>query len=157
MRNRILLPLMTLTLLFGCTRTVDMSVSKSEVNTVLDSMIDVLETEDMDLLSKIMVHDSDMVNFGTDAGERIMGWEALKSSMELQFAGTESSKLSVRDRVIQVHESGRVAWFSEIIDWNIVYQGQSEQIEGLRGTGVLVKRNGNWLITQLHYSIGAGG
>jgi len=154
--KKVILLTMAAALMFlvGCMQQMDLSVKKAKVNTVLDEMIQVLETENIDLLSQIVAHDSDMVCFGTDKAERIVGWEALKAEMEQQFADTENSTLSVKNRLIQVHESGRVAWFSEIIDWHIESQGQLIEIEGLRGTGVLVKRNGEWNIIQLHYSIG---
>ena len=136
----------------SCAQKVDMEGEKVKVSAVLDQLIQVLETEDVDVFSKIIVHDADMVNFGTDAAERLVGWEALKELMQKQFAATENSKLSVKDRVIKVHDSGKVAWFSEIIDWNLVSQGQEVKLEGLRATGVLEKRDGNWLVIQLHSS-----
>ena len=114
------------------------------------------ETGDMDLFANVFAHDPDMVCFGTDADERVVGWEALKTVMQKQFAGTEESKLTVKDRVIRVHGSGEIAWFSEIIDWQMVSKGQTLQFEGLRGSGVLEKQDGNWVVIQIHYSIPAG-
>ena len=156
MKNYIVLVIATFLIMSSCTQKVDIMVEKEKVNTVLDQVIQMMETEDMDSFSKIFAHDPDMVCFGTDAGERIIGWETLKTVMQKQFAATENSKLSVKDRVIKVHDSGKVAWFSEIIDWDMVSEGQTVKLEGLRGTGVLEKQNGNWVIIQLHYSLPAG-
>ena len=132
---------------------VDMEFEKKKVKVVLDQLIKASETKDMELLSKIYGHDSDIVIIGTDADERIVGWEKLKEVMEKQFAGTESSKLSVMNQSIKVHNSGMVAWFSELINWEITFKGKTDKIEGLRTTGVLEKRDGDWIIIQLHYSI----
>lgn len=140
----------------SCAQKMDIEVEKEQVKAVLDQYVKMLETEDMEVFSKIVAHDEDMVNFGTDANERLVGWEELKELMQKQFASTENSKLSIKDRVIKVHESGKVAWFSEIIDWNLESQGQEVELKGLRTTGVLEKREENWIIMQLHYSIPVG-
>ncbi len=92
-------------------------------------------------------------NFGTSAGERIVGWNALKEMMQKQFETTETTNISISDQVIKLHDSGKVAWFSEIMDWEIVAGDQQVKLEGLRVTGVLEKREGNWVYVQLHYSI----
>lgn len=146
-----------LLIMSGCIHKVDIASEETQVNTVIDQVIEVMETENMELFSKIFAHDADMVIFGTDASERVVGYDALKAVMEEQFAATENSSLSVRDRTIKVHDSGEVAWFSEIIDWDMVFQGQAVKLEGMRGTGVLVKQNNSWVVVQLHYSVPAEG
>ncbi len=139
----------------GCTPRVDIEAEKTKVKAVLDQLIEASENGDMELLSKIYAHDPDMVNFGTNADERIVGWEKLKKLMQEQFDSTGSSKLSVSDQVIKVHESGKAAWFSEIIDWDLEFRGEAVSLTGLRATGVLEKRNEAWVIVQLHYSVPA--
>ena len=141
----------------ACTQKVDTEAEKAKVKTVLDQYVQASKTEDMELVSKIMAHDADMVNFGTDAAERLVGWEALKEVMQKSFAATENSKLSVKDQAIKVHDSGKVAWFSEIFDCIVVSQGKEVKLEGLRFTGVLEKRNGNWVIVQSHLSVPVSG
>lgn len=137
----------------SCAPHLDLDNEKVQVKAVLDQMIKASETEDMGLLSQVYAHDDDMVIFGTDASERLIGWDALKALMQKQFDATANSQLNVRDEVIHVHQSGKTAWFSETIDWELTADGQTVQLEGLRATGVLEKRNGNWVIVQLHYSI----
>lgn len=141
----------------GCAPTVDPEAEKAQVKTVVDQFAQILETEDMALLSKTMAHDPDMVNFGTDATERWVGWEALKASVEQQFAAFDNTKLTVKDQVIKVHASGKVAWFSEVVDWDTAAQGQPVHISGSRLTGVLEKRNGNWVFVQFHASVPVSG
>ncbi len=159
----LLLVVGSLLLICGCTDSdedemvLDLNAETEEVKAVLDLYIQATETEDIELFSSINAHDSGMVNFGTEATERIVGWDSLKESMEAQFAATENSNLTVRDQVIKVHSSGQVAWFSQIIDWELVFEGQEMTMEGLRATGVLEKRNGNWIFVQMHYSVPAAG
>ena len=144
-------------LLFGCAPQVDLEAEKTAVKETIDQMPKGIESEDMDTFSDLMVHDPDMVNFGTDASERWVGWDALKASMEQQNAAFEDSKVSTRDQVIKVHDSGQVAWFSELVDWSTVTQDQQVDMKGIRLTGVLEKQNGKWKFAQLHFSVGVSG
>jgi uncharacterized protein (TIGR02246 family) len=146
-----------ITMLFGCAPKVDLEAEKTAVKETIDQMPKAIESEDMDTFSDLMVHDPDMVNFGTDASERWVGWDALKASMEQQNAAFEDSKVSTRDQVIKVHDSGQVAWFSELVDWSTVTQGQQVNMKGIRLTGVLEKQNGKWKFAQVHFSVGVAG
>lgn len=136
---------------------VDLEAAKAAVNSVLDQFIQAYETENIELFSKIMAHDPDMVIFGTDAAERFVGYESIENSMKKQFESYEETKVTSRDRVIKVHKSGEVAWFSELWDLKGKAQGQPYALEGFRATGVLEKRNGNWVTVQWHASIPVSG
>jgi len=144
-------------LMSACTQKVDIEAEKAKVKTVVDQLEQVLETEDMELFSKIMAHDTDMVAFGTDTAEHVVGYEPLKEIIQKQNASFENTKLTVKDQVIKVNKSGNTAWFSAIVDWDVVAQGQAVNLQGSRVTGVLEKRNGNWVIVQLHVSIPVSG
>jgi uncharacterized protein (TIGR02246 family) len=149
--------IVTLVLFFGCGPQANLKKEKAAVEKDIDQISQTIETEDMDTFSKLMAHDPNMVNFGTDATERWVGWDAMKASMEQQFAAFEDSKISTRDQVITVHDSGQVAWFSEVMDWSTTTQGQQVDLKGLRLTGVLEKRDGNWKFVQLHFSVPVSG
>jgi len=136
---------------------VDLEAAKVAVNSVLDQWIQVIDTENLELFSKLMAHDPDMVSFGTDAAERWVGYESLENSMKKQFESTEENKGTSRERVITVHKSGEVAWWSELWDWKGKAQGQPFVLEGMRLTGVLEKRNGNWVIVHVHASVPVSG
>ncbi len=141
----------------GCTQTVDIESEKAKVKTVVDNFEQVWETEDMELFSGIMAKDADMVNYGTDTAEHFVGWEELKKAVEKMFPSFENIKLTVKDQVIKVHPSGKVAWFSEVVDWDLVAEGEPVRIEGCRFTGVLEKRNDNWVFVQFHNSVPVAG
>jgi uncharacterized protein (TIGR02246 family) len=138
--------------LCACTQQVDLEAEKAKVKTVVDQFAQVWETEDMDLFSRIMAHDADMVNFGSDAPEHFIGWEGLKGAVEQMFPAMENTKITVRDQVIKVHPSGNLAWFSQFWDWELLMGGQPVRLE-YRFTGVLEKRNGNWVFVQFHNSV----
>jgi len=142
----------------ACAQKVDLDAEKAKVKSVIDQLlIQVWETEDIELLSKITAHDPDMVTFGTDSAEHFVGWEPLRNPFEKQFAAYENTKVSVSNHAIKVHDSGNVAWFSAIWNMSLVAGGQPASLKDCRVTGVLEKRNGNWVIVQSHYSIPVSG
>ncbi len=162
--KRIAIPVCVVVLVFAVgilaktsAKSVDLEAAKVAVNSVLDQWIQAFETENMELFSKLVAHDPDMVSFGTDAAERCVGYQSLENSMKRLFESAEESKATSRDRVIKVHKSGEVAWFSEIWDQKGKAQGQPYAMEGSRLTGVLEKRNGNWVIVQIHASVPVSG
>ncbi len=137
----------------GCTQKVDLEAEKARVKSVVDQFEQVWETKDMELFSRIMAHDADMVVYGSDAPEHWVGWEPLRESVEKMLPSFENIKITVKKQVIKVHPSGNVAWFSEVWDWDMVLEGKAVRSEGQRLTGVLEKRNGNWVFVQFHNSV----
>ena len=144
-------------LIIACEKQVDIEAEKAQVKSVLDQYFKVIETEDIELLSQLTAHDEDMVNFGTDAAERFVGWKSLKESFQKQCDAFDTAKISVRDRVIKISQSGTVAWYSVILDFKVKSHGKEISIEGVRSTGVLEKREGKWVFVQGHSSIPVSG
>ncbi len=114
---------------------VNLEAEKAAVKTVVDQWMQGMKTKDMEIYSRNFAHDSDMVNFGTDAAEKWVGWESLKESIESQFKSMDVDNISIKDQVIKVHKSGEVAWFSEVLDFTGKAQGQPFSMEGFRLTG----------------------
>ncbi len=137
----------------GCAQQVDLEAEKAKVKSVVDQFEQVWETNDMELFSRIMAHDSDMVVYGSDAPEHWVGWEPLKESVEKMFPSFENNRITVKEQAIKVHPAGNVAWFSQVWDWDMVLEGKAVRSEGQRLTGVLEKRNDNWVFVQIHNSV----
>ncbi|MBK8504241.1 MAG: nuclear transport factor 2 family protein [Saprospiraceae bacterium] len=140
----------------GCTPKIDIAMEKINVKKVVDQFAQFWETEDMALLSKIMAHDSNMINFGSDASEIFTGWENFRKSAESMMPAFENTKIKVRDQNIRVHASGQVAWFTEIWDWDLMYGGEHAVMSNQRLSGVLERINGKWVLVQFHNSVPAG-
>ena len=136
---------------------VDLAAAEAGVADVLDKFDQVWITEDLDLLGSIFAQDEDMVIFGTDEAELFIGYEPLQASMASQFEAYEDTSLETQDRVIKVHKSGEVAWFSQIWDVEVVAGGELVTVEGMRLTGVVEKRDGNWVIVTFHGSVPVAG
>jgi uncharacterized protein (TIGR02246 family) len=137
----------------SCTQRGNTDTERAKIKSVVDDFKNFWETEDMNLFSKIMAHDADMVNYGTDANEIFVGWNALKDSVQQMLPAIDKTKITVRNQVIKIDVDGNAAWFSEVWDWDLVFGGQPVKLLNQRLTGVLEKRNNNWVIVQFHNSV----
>ena len=125
---------------------------KSDLTVAVDQFMDAFEKESVEMFESIMAKDSDMVTFGTDASERWVGFDAVRDSFAKQVGAFEVEKIDTKDQVIKIAISGKVAWFSQVVDWQIASNGNSQTISGIRVTGVLEKRGPAWKIVQFHTS-----
>lgn len=158
--KQLILPLLMIVFVFsGCNQKAkespapDLKAEKEKVALVLEKYVIANEKQDIDLVHEIWAPDSDIVVIGTNSDEKIIGWEAISQAYERQFSSFEDTYISVRDQIINIDEFGKTAWFSTIMNYNYIYQGEARQFEGLRFTGVLQKRDGEWYIVQSHISI----
>ena len=130
----------------------DPAKEKDAVSLVLEKYVLANEKQDVDLVKQVWAPDSDIVVIGTNSDEILTGWDQIKAVIEKQFKSFSDTYISVRDQVININDTGNTAWFSEILNYNYIYQKKALQFEGIRFTGVLTKRNGEWLIVQSHIS-----
>ncbi len=133
--------------------TFDSKMELENVALVLDKYVIANEKQDIDLVKEIWANNPHIVVFGTSGDDKFEGWAEINEVMQRQFNSFEETYISVRDQVIELNETGNTAWFSEIVSYNYIYQGEPRQYEGLRFTGVLEKINGEWLIVQSHMSV----
>jgi ketosteroid isomerase-like protein len=134
---------------------VDINLEKEKVALVLEKYVIANEKQDIELVHEVWAEEPDIVVLGTNSDEKIIGWEQIKSTLQRQFDSFDDTYISVRDQVININETGNTAWFSEIMNYNYIYQGEAKQFEGIRFTGVLKKIDGEWFIVQSHISIPA--
>ncbi len=158
MKNALLpLMLVVLFLISGCGQDkkpkVDAAKEKEAIKLVLEKYALANENQDMALIEDIWCPSERIVSFGTESGEKLVGFQQIKSAMENQFEAFSNTYISYRDQIIDVSEDGKTAWFSEIINYNFILDGEAHSYEGLRYTGVLVKKEGKWKLVQTHMSI----
>lgn len=130
---------------------------RTEVTEVIDRFGRMWEDEDMNTFDQIVARDEDLLIIGTDAAERIVGYEAYRDSRTRQFAAFENVEFEVLNRDVKVSSSGRAAWFAEEFNLLLLSKGEPISLEGLRVTGGLEKRGADWVIVQLHYSVPVAG
>lgn len=126
---------------------------KEKILEVLEKYIVANETQNIKLMEEVWAVNEDIEAFGTAAGERLRGWDAIRKVFIHQFNTFTDTYISARDQIVNVDESGKIAWFSQIINYNYLLEGVQKKNEGIRYTGVLKKIDGNWKLVQIHLSL----
>ena len=129
----------------------------NEADLVISKMWESFVLGDHKMFAETMAQDSDMVTFGTDASERWDGWDDLHKSVKKQFDSFDILNVKRMDKKLNLSDSGEVAWFSEIVDWEFLVEDKKQIIKGVRYTGVMEKRENEWKIVQFHSSVGVKG
>ena len=110
-------------------------------------------TKDRARLESIIAHDAEFFMFQPRGDDTIVGWDAFVELfdfwMDPRFKATHFELHGLR---INFSRSGDVAWFSTILDDYGEWEGRSTSWEDTRWTGVLEKRDGTWVIVQMHFS-----
>jgi ketosteroid isomerase-like protein len=142
----------------SCAPKADIQAEKAAVRAIIDSLKTASETNNSDILARIVSHSSDNVFFGTDSAERWVGYESIIDAFKRTIASVEpGSQMTLRDVVVGVSSDGDAAWVSYLTDWKGKSQGQPFEFYGLRGTAVLEKQNGKWNIVHVHASVPVSG
>lgn len=136
--------------------TVILEAEKAGIQSILDDYISSVEKADIEAYAGNIVHDPDMVNFGTDASERIVGWAALRDVIVAQNAALSETKIAQHDVTITISPEGRFAWATSLWDFKAMMGGQTLEAP-IRCTWVLEKQAEGWKIVHFHKSIGATG
>ena len=137
----------------ACTRNIDADFEVNNAQKAVDDFWRAIRTQDIELLSGVVANDDEMLVFGTDAAERWIGSTAFLSAEEQMMQAFDVESLVRRQETFQVHSRGGVAWFSTVFDIEISMNGEAAGLRGLRTTGVLEKRNDEWVIVQTHTSV----
>ena len=124
---------------------------------VVEKIADAVRANDAAAVGDLLVHDDDIVSFGTDKAERWVGYEAMSNALKAQFAAFQTTSLDVKDLVVHLTPAGDGAYFSEVWDWSINSQGQKMVLKDVRITGVLIRRDDRWQGAQFHFSLPVGG
>jgi ketosteroid isomerase-like protein len=109
-------------------------------------------TKDRPLLERVIAHDERLLIVNPDS-EVTRGWQQFQRGfdfwMDPRFKATH---LDIRELRVDLSRSGDVAWWSCVLDDLGEWDGQPIGWKDTRWTGVLEKRAGRWLITQMHFS-----
>lgn len=123
---------------------------------VIDDSIGWFKTKDFDLLFSTMADDPDLFMFQPGSTGTIHGFEQFEEfSVIWRDPDTKYASHEIRDLRIHLSASGDIAWFSAILEDCGEYRGQAGCWEDTRWTGVLERRDGSWVIMQMHFSFAA--
>jgi ketosteroid isomerase-like protein len=98
--------------------------------------------------------DSSFFIFHPDSKSTIISFDAFQELVEKVFMKPtfKATGSDIRDLRVNLSKSGEVAWFSAILDDFGESDGKPYAWMNTRWTGVLEKREGKWLIVQMHFS-----
>ncbi|UCB53115.1 MAG: nuclear transport factor 2 family protein [Candidatus Zixiibacteriota bacterium] len=108
----------------------------------------------LERLYSAIAKDPSFFIFHPDSKSTIMGFDAFQNLVENVFMkpGFKPTGSDIRELRVNLSRSGDVAWFSAILDDFGKDNGKPYAWLNTRWTGVLEKREGKWLIVQMHFS-----
>ncbi len=132
-----------------------MTAEKAKIAQVIHDSIEwVYPEKNRERLYATIAKDPSFFIFHPDSKSTIIGFDAFERMVEKVFMNPtfKATGSDIRDLRITLSRSGEVAWFSAILDDFGESNGKPYAWMNTRWTGVLEKREGKWLICQMHFS-----
>lgn len=120
------------------------------VENVVADGIKSYETRDLKKFKTIFSPSERHVSWGTGKDERFVGLSHFLEQLKRDFAQSDAAELKIINLYSAVHE--KTAWLAVEIEPTITIKGKVHVLEILRGTFILVKESGRWLIEHTHAS-----
>ena len=132
----------------------DYETAETEVRRAINDSIGWALNKDKERLFEVMAQDADFFIFHPDSRSTICGFKEFKELAERAWMNEafKATDFSIKDLRIKFSESGTVAWYSAYLDDHAEWKGQSVGWDHARWTGVVEKRDGKWVIVQMHFS-----
>jgi SnoaL-like protein len=130
---------------------VERSASAEAPEAVVKMLVRANAEKDMATLERLVA--KKMIGY-TIGGRRYVDWAQLETALEEEFKSVERLEIPILD--LQVWERGDVAWFAMEIDYIRYVVNGSQRVRmliPLRDTGVLERREGQWLLVNWHESL----
>ena len=145
-----------ISLIVSCNQnTVDLKMAEAEATSFLESQFDFFSSGNIDDAKKKF--DTDAVLIGTDEAEFLSGWGEVEPSLIGQFAAVKSPKFNYRDMNIVMSDDGKMAAYTQRVDFKFKSGEEIIEIKNVRASGVIKKFGDSWKIMQIHWSMGVQG
>ena len=133
---------------------VNIEAEKAAVKKVIETNIGWAVNKDTAALYGSVAHDENLFWFSPDDAGTISGFDAFVNLTENFFMRPEfkAIRFELKELAIGVSQSGDTAWWHCRLDDFNEWKGQPANWEDVRWTGVLEKREGKWVIVQMHFS-----
>lgn len=123
--------------------------TEADVQAALKRMMDAYASRDLSGVLDCFASDADVVLIGTGADEKCVGPEQIRRQVERDWTQSESAAMAFSWTSISA--AGATAWAA--VDGSFRFRaGGQEGALPARGTFVLEKRDGKWLIVHMHVS-----
>jgi ketosteroid isomerase-like protein len=133
----------------------DRASETAAVETAIRGAIGWAQNKDFKLLYSIIANDPDYLEVDPDS-RIVRGFEEFRKAEA--FWGSpdfQAIRYEIRDLKISFSQSGGVAWFYCLLDDINEWKGKPASWENTRWTGVLERREGRWIMAQMHFSFAA--
>jgi hypothetical protein len=119
---------------------------------VIRALVHANAEKDMPTLSRLMAHDADITSYSI-GGRKYVGWPEFEREMREEFVNAQKLEIPITE--LNVWTKVDVAWFTMELDYTR-YVGKGTDLKRtvlpLRETGVLERRNGQWVMLSWHES-----
>jgi ketosteroid isomerase-like protein len=122
-----------------------------DVRATIERFRTAVQKSDIKALESAVAHEPDMVFYGSQAGDKQVGWPAIKASFEEQFRETSSIESEVLDSTIKVN--GDSAWAAYDLRYTEKGGAKAGAFE-TRWSCVLCRYKNGWKVVQMHHSRG---
>ncbi|MEQ1794697.1 MAG: nuclear transport factor 2 family protein [Nitrospira sp.] len=123
--------------------------------TAIRALVEANAARDLDGMSRLMAHDDDATGY-TIGGRKYVGWPELERDIRDEFAFVTKLEMPITN--LKVWTKHDLAWFAMELDY-IRYVNEGGELHHtvipLRESGVLEKREGQWLLISWHESLRA--
>jgi len=129
------------------------TADNSELETTVRALVRANAEKDLPAMSKLIAHDADITSYSI-GGRKYVGWPDLERDIKEEFANVAALDLPISE--LKVWSKGDIGWYTMELDYvRVLGQGQDQQRAALllRETGVLERRNGQWLLLSWHESL----
>lgn len=132
----------------------NLAAEKVEISKVIHNSIGWAATKDKKLVFSCFADDPDLFWFSPRDDGTVHGFRMFADQTENFFMldDFKAIRYEIRDLHINLSRSGDVAWFWARLDDFNTWKGQPANWEDVRWTGVLERRDGRWMIVQMHFS-----
>jgi len=135
---------------------IDVEQEKAGIEKVIDTSIGWAMTKDLDLLYNSLAQDSSFFIYHPDSRSTVIGFEMFKKASDFWMSPDfKATHYKIWDLRITLSHSGDVAWYSCMLEDCAEIKGEPGCWKDTRWTGVLEKRDGKWVIVQMHFSFAA--
>lgn len=122
-----------------------------DVRETIERFRNAVQTRNIEALSKVVAHEKEIVFFGSQAGDKQVGWDQVKASFTEQFGEASSIRSEVLDSVI--HPVGEMAWAAYDLRYSEAGGAHAATFDS-RWTCVLRRYPDGWKFVHMHHSRG---
>ncbi len=137
---------------FGVPAAMSSTADNAELEKTVRALVQANSEKDLPAMSRLMAHDADIVSYSI-GGRKYVGWPDLERDIKEEFANVAALDLRISE--LRVWSKGDIGWYTmELAYGRVLGQGPNQQraVLPLRETGVLERRDGQWILLSWHES-----